>query len=229
MENLNDRNEERLAVALALSAVGGFLDIYTYLFRGGVFANAITGNIVLLGLRLAMREWAGAAKCLVAILAYALGVLCAEVIGQMDRGGRGAARHRGVLLAESVLLLGVHLLPSALPDFLSNAAVAFVCALQVQTFRRVAGLPFASTMCTGNMRSGSEELLFAVLRRETSHAVNSLRYFGVILSFILGAGGGSLLFMRFGPNVFLLAPLALFSVVLALRRWESDASSPERG
>ena len=99
----------------------------------------------------------------------------------------------------------------------------------MQTFRRVAGLPFASTMCTGNMRSGSEELLFAVLRRETSHAVNSLRYFGVILSFILGAGGGSLLFMRFGPNVFLLAPLALFSVVLALRRWESDASSPERG
>ena len=49
------------------------------------------------------------------------------------------------------------------------------------------------------------------------------------IGFILGAGGGSLLFMRFGPNVFLLAPLALFSVVLALRRWESAASSPERG
>ncbi|MGN0877994.1 MAG: YoaK family protein [Oligosphaeraceae bacterium] len=219
MKHLDKQGEERLAVALALSAVGGFLDIYTYLYRGGVFANAITGNIVLLGLRIAMREWPGAAICLVAILSYAFGVLCAEFIAQRSRGVGGTTRHRVVLLAEGALLLVVHLLPSCVPDFLSNAVVAFVCALQVQTFRRVAGLPFASTMCTGNMRSGSEELLLAILRRKMSHAVNSLHYFGVILSFILGAGGGSLLFMRFGQNVFLLAPLALFAVALALWRW----------
>ena len=36
-----------------LAAIGGFLDSYTYIARGGVFANAQTGNLVLLGLRLA--------------------------------------------------------------------------------------------------------------------------------------------------------------------------------
>ena len=40
----------RLGAVLALT--GGFLDAYTYLIRGGVFANAQTGNIVLLGVRL---------------------------------------------------------------------------------------------------------------------------------------------------------------------------------
>ena len=37
----------RLATILALT--GGFMDAYSYLMRGGVFANAETGNIVLEG------------------------------------------------------------------------------------------------------------------------------------------------------------------------------------
>lgn len=41
---------EQLAVGLALAFAGGFFDAYTYLTRGGVFANAQTGNIVLMSL-----------------------------------------------------------------------------------------------------------------------------------------------------------------------------------
>ena len=33
-----------------LAAAGGLLDAYTYLSRGGVFANAETGNMVLFGI-----------------------------------------------------------------------------------------------------------------------------------------------------------------------------------
>lgn len=47
----------RLGAVLALT--GGFLDAYTYLIRGGVFANAQTGNIVLLGVRLMEGDWGG--------------------------------------------------------------------------------------------------------------------------------------------------------------------------
>ena len=46
LEHTN-RNAEKIAAACILSISGGFLDIYTYLFRGGVFANAVTGNMVL--------------------------------------------------------------------------------------------------------------------------------------------------------------------------------------
>ena len=42
--------EERLAAACSLSLVGGLTDVYPYLGRGHVFANAVTGNMVLLGL-----------------------------------------------------------------------------------------------------------------------------------------------------------------------------------
>ncbi len=42
---------DSLTVGVLLAVVGGFLDAYTYLLRGHVFANAQTGNIVLLGFR----------------------------------------------------------------------------------------------------------------------------------------------------------------------------------
>lgn len=47
---------EKMAVGICLALAGGFLDAYTYLLRGGVFANAQTGNIVLFGIHLAKQE-----------------------------------------------------------------------------------------------------------------------------------------------------------------------------
>ena len=41
----------RLGILLALS--GGFMDAYSYLERGQVFANAQTGNMLLMGVNLA--------------------------------------------------------------------------------------------------------------------------------------------------------------------------------
>ena len=40
---------ESFELGILLAIVGGYLDAYTYLSRGHIFANAQTGNIVLLG------------------------------------------------------------------------------------------------------------------------------------------------------------------------------------
>jgi uncharacterized membrane protein YoaK (UPF0700 family) len=52
------------AIASLFAIVGGFLDAYSYLARGGVFANAQTGNIVLFGARAAAGNWTSAWKAL---------------------------------------------------------------------------------------------------------------------------------------------------------------------
>ena len=53
---------ESFLTAVFLSLSGGLQDAYTYLFRGKVFANAQTGNIVLLSSNLMDGNWeAGAA------------------------------------------------------------------------------------------------------------------------------------------------------------------------
>ena len=58
---------------LALS--GGFMDAYSYMCRGKVFANAQTGNILLLGINISERNWQMALHYLVPVLAFAIGIL----------------------------------------------------------------------------------------------------------------------------------------------------------
>ena len=41
---------------------------------------------------------------------------------------------------------------------LATVLVSFSCAMQVQTFRKVNGHSYASTMCIGNLRSGTAAL-----------------------------------------------------------------------
>ena len=131
--------------------------ISEYLVRGGVFANAQTGNIVLLGVRLMEGDWAGAGHYLVPILAFAAGVLTAELVHA--RCGRWERLHwrQLTVAAEMILLVAVALLPGW-ADSGANVLVSYVCAVQVQSFRKVAGSAFATTMCTGNLRSGTEAL-----------------------------------------------------------------------
>ena len=55
-ENEKREISEHYITGIILSVVGGFLDAYTYIARGGVFANAQTGNIVLFGIECAHKE-----------------------------------------------------------------------------------------------------------------------------------------------------------------------------
>ena len=71
---------ESLSVGLLLALTGGLLDAYSYLNRGEVFATAETGNIVLLGIHLAQQQWGQALRYVFPILAFAAGVLVAELI-----------------------------------------------------------------------------------------------------------------------------------------------------
>ena len=71
---------ESLRLGLLLAVVGGFLEAYTFLSRGGVFANCETGNLVLLGLYLAQGQMVRAMTYLPPILAFFCGVLLTNSI-----------------------------------------------------------------------------------------------------------------------------------------------------
>ena len=102
-----------------------------------------------------------------------------------------------ILLCEIILLFGVGFLPPAVEP-LANALVSFVCAMQVQTFHKVRGHAYASTMCIGNLRSGMEALCAYFRVRDKVILQKALTYFGVILVFGVGAGAGSVLTLALG-------------------------------
>ena len=143
---------------------------------------------MLLGQSLFDGDWARAARYLLPVLAFALGVAAAELLRL-----RPSRLHwqRRVLLWEILLLFLVGFIPHSL-DQLANALVSFSCAMQVQAFRQVEGFPFASTMCIGNLRSGMEALCTFLRTGDRRERKKARLYFLAILLFALGAEMGSL-------------------------------------
>ncbi|MDD3570757.1 MAG: YoaK family protein, partial [Lachnospiraceae bacterium] len=78
--NENKQISETLLVGTILAMVGGFLDAYTYICRGGVFANAQTGNIVLVGIKVAQGDYIGGLYHLIPVFSFLVGIIVAEYI-----------------------------------------------------------------------------------------------------------------------------------------------------
>ena len=211
------QTSERFRVGALLAAAGGLLDAYTYLVRGGVFANAQTGNIVLLGVRAVEGDWPGAIHYLLPILAFVAGVLAAECIKARLRGAVRVHWRQVTIMLELLLLAAVALFPPAL-NGLANIAVSFVCAVQVESFRKVHGNAFATTMCTGNLRSGTQQFYQFLTTGRREYLCRGIQYGGIILLFIIGAAVGAACVGQLGQYTVALACLPLLLALFLMRR-----------
>lgn len=207
---------ETYIIGMILAIVGGFLDAYTYISRGKVFANAQTGNIVLLGVNFAEGEFKEAAFYLLPILAFFVGIIGAEMIKKRHKYNENIHWRQIVIIIEIVTLLIVGFIPSGRFDMLSNILISFVCSLQVESFRKVNGNAYATTMCTGNLRSATEHLYNYKQTKDKQILKNSLQYYGIILFFIIGALIGSLLTHLFFVKAVLFSLIGLVSVFILM-------------
>ena len=198
-----DRPHGQMSDSFLMSAFiilsGGLQDAYTYCCRDKVFANAQTGNIVLMSTHLFAGDWAGVFRYFVPLISFMAGIFVAECVHRRYKCMEKVHWRQLIILAEIVLLFFVGFLPQEVNTF-ANALVSFVCAMQVQTFRKVRGHAYASTMCIGNMRSGTEALCAYFHTRDKEILHKALTYFGVVLLFALGAGIGSIATLHWGAG-----------------------------
>ena len=92
-------------VILALTLAGGLQDAYSYFVRDHVFANAQTGNIVLLGYYLVGGLFSNSMRYLFPILSFIIGVFIAELIHSLLKNNHLLHWRQIVLSLEVVLLV----------------------------------------------------------------------------------------------------------------------------
>lgn len=183
---------------LALS--GGFQDAYTYNTRNEVFSNAQTGNVVLMSQNFMTGKWSAGLKYLFPLLAFALGVLIAEQIQNRFKYAKRLHWRQGILGAEILILFIVGFIPQK-ADMIATVLVSFACAMQVQSFRKMNGFSYASTMCIGNLRSGTAALSFYLREHKPEQLRQAMYYFGIIFLFAVGAGIGGNLSANYGIHM----------------------------
>ena len=121
------QKSESFLLSALLSFSGGLQDAYTYAVRGKVFANAQTGNIVLMSQNFMCGEWLQSLYYLGPLLSFSLGVFVAERIENRFKKNRPLHWRQIILLIEMAALALVGLLPTRF-DMAANILVSFSCA-----------------------------------------------------------------------------------------------------
>lgn len=220
MKTENTQMSESYLMGMLLAVIGGFLDAYTYILRGHVFANAQTGNMVLLAIKLSEGDFNSVGFYLLPITAFVGGVLIAEHIRKKAIKNHRLHWRQIVIFVELLIILLVSFIPAGPMDSIVNILISFVSSLQVQCFRKVKGNIYATTMCTGNLRSASEGLYRFIELKDISSLNRSITYLGIILFFIFGAIAGAVVVKVYGEASTLFCCLLLIAAFLLMFKHE---------
>ncbi len=180
------RVSESLQLGIILAISGGFMDAYTYVVRGHVFANAQTGNILLFGVNLSEGNLKAAVLYLYPVLAFSFGVAMADIVRRRYSGVKKIHWMQITILIEAVMLFAVGFLPQSL-NTLANCLVSCACGIQVQSFRTIKGNGIATTMCIGNLRTATQFICEFFYDKDRSLLRKGIMYYGIIVIFVIGA------------------------------------------
>ncbi|MCE4048140.1 MULTISPECIES: YoaK family protein [Bacillaceae] len=215
LKTIPSLSSNSIYMGLILAIVGGFLDAYTFVSRDGVFANAQTGNMVLLAVKAANGEWKGALLYIPPIIAFILGVLVSEIVKIPHVRHVLYSYRRSILILEFFVLVFVGFLPLSVPNMLVTVSIAFVSSLQISTFNKVDKWAYNSTITTGNLRTATQAAYAAIVGHDEEAKRQFIDFGVIILSFFAGALLGTFSTTYFGKtSIWIAAGILMIAIIL---------------
>ena len=166
----------------------------TYITRNNILANMHTANMSKLGINIALGEWLEALHYFIPIITCILGATFSKLIEAIliNFNFKGDWR-KFALVLEGIALFLIGLIPRSFPDIIVTNLVSFLMGYQLCLFRNCLGVPFNTTICTGNIRTVGL-FLFGALDRESKDSLKKLITFTILtFSFAVGAIPGTLI------------------------------------
>ncbi len=173
-------------IGLGLTFIGGFIDAYTFVQRGGVLAAGQTGNLVFLSVDIAQRNLPGALTKICTVLFFIVGVSLVGVLNH-HLGAHSHYWRLPILVAE----FGVCLLVGALPKTTNNLFIvpllALVMSMQTTAFSQIAGHGYNNVFSTGNLKKATIAITNYLINRDRTDLTTGLVYWELVLCFASGA------------------------------------------
>ncbi len=171
-------------MAILLTFVGGYIDAYTFLSRGGTLAAGQTGNIIFLASEVSHRDLTGGMLKVASVVSFMIGVMFVSLIHHQM-----ATRYWRLvsLLPITLSCLVVGFLPMSIPNLYILPPLAFGMAMLTTSFSKIEGEGYNNTFSTGNLKNGVIALSEYILNGDTAQLRKAKLYIRIVLSFIIGA------------------------------------------
>ena len=214
-----EKLHDNIVIGVCLSLVGGFLDAYSYLLKGKVFANAQTGNLVLLFISAANGELHKFLKYIIPIVTFAFGIFISEFL-KNKHYVKNYTRMVTVLVFEVLVIAAIGLIGTYFRHDIINSVISFIAALQVANFDKVDGNPIATTMITGNLKSSMINLAKYFIAKDVKYLYSFFKYILIIASFGIGVAVGFITIKYYAERSILLCELFILIAFVMLQREE---------
>ena len=206
---------ESIEVGIFLALSGGFMDAYSYINRGKVFANAETGNIILMALKVCEGKFFEAVNYLIPIISFAVGVAICEIIKYRKERINMIHWRQILVLFEIFAFIVVGFMPQEM-NRVANSIISMISGIQFATFPKIRGTAMATTMCTGNLKTGTQNMYRGIKTGDKSAIEKGLYYYVCIQVFILGTTIGYFAVKLMAEKAIFLAALAMINIFIMM-------------
>ena len=206
---------ESIEVGIFLALSGGFMDAYSYINRGKVFANAETGNIILMALKVCEGKFFEAVNYLIPIISFAVGVAICEIIKYRKERINMIHWRQILVMFEIFAFIVVGFLPQEM-NRVANSIISMISGIQFATFPKIRGTAMATTMCTGNLKTGTQNMYRGIKTGDRSAIEKGLYYYVCILVFIAGTAIGYFAVKLMAEKAIFLAALAMINIFIMM-------------
>lgn len=186
------KNYELQEIAMGLTFVGGFMDAYTFIQRGGVMAAGQTGNVIFIMSDLVDGHWGNVFIKLMTMLSFMVGI---SVTNVMNYKLQPTKLHWRVipLVLEIIVCIVVGFIPSSASNLLVTPPLAFVMAMQISAFTHIDGRTYNSTFTTGNILNMVNGFTRGIVANSSDDMSKGVTYTKIVVSFVVGALASALI------------------------------------
>lgn len=214
MQNFRRPNLYQLReIAVILTFIGGLIDAYTFIQRGGVLAAGQTGNIIFLSVDIANHNLPGVFTKISTIIGFSLGVATVPLLHK-----KLSFSHywRLTTLLPGILVCAiVGCLPLTIPNIFIVPVLAYSMAVQNVAFSEIEGHGYNNVFSTGNLKKAVLALSQSLINRNKLESKTAIIYFELVLGFACGAMVSAILQKFFHVQTIWFAALLLAMVEIA--------------
>lgn len=185
--NEEQRFKHELWIFIPLALTGGFVEIYAFTSRDGIFANAQTGNLAILFKSIGAGSFLGVLYCLVPIILYMTAIYITMELPA--RIGNLLKWSKLCIWSEMILIFVVGMIPNTVPGRYAVLPIFFMTALQYNTFKSMRGQAVSTVFCTNNLR----QVVIHFWRFKEKKDYQHIKYMNVYVIVLLSFGVGVML------------------------------------
>lgn len=203
-----------LSIVFLLSIIGGMFDGYSYLVRGNSFSTMQTGNMIYLTLNILEGKNDTILLYLIPIIFFSISIILVTILKHFF-SNKNKLFLIICLFMETIFVISSAFIPKGELNYLSTSLLSCASGIQFSMFLNLDKISLTTTMCTANLKNASENVGLFISKKETKYLWNALKYFFVILFFLLGIVIGYYLSPIFNEYSILFT-LILFGAVITL-------------